>query len=113
MTLLGRALDAGYQLREISAEPDLVKLRADPDTTGSPRVTKSSFWSELGAQASAHHSPNAPAEHPGQSSCSIPDCFRASPRVREQTAEARGPRHGLEPLGFRGSQAPACLGNAR
>jgi serine/threonine-protein kinase len=31
LTLLGRALDAGYQLREISAEPDLVKLRADPE----------------------------------------------------------------------------------
>jgi Flp pilus assembly protein TadD len=31
LTLLGQALDAGYQLREISAEPDLVKLRADPE----------------------------------------------------------------------------------
>jgi eukaryotic-like serine/threonine-protein kinase len=31
LTLLGRALDAGYQLREISAEPDLVRLRADPE----------------------------------------------------------------------------------
>ncbi len=28
--LLGQALDAGYRLREISAEPDLVNLRADP-----------------------------------------------------------------------------------
>ena len=31
MTLLARALAAGYRLREISAEPDLVKLRADPE----------------------------------------------------------------------------------
>ena len=31
LSLLGRALDAGYQLREISAEPDLVSLRADPE----------------------------------------------------------------------------------
>ena len=31
LTLLGQALDAGYQLREISAEPDLVRLRADPE----------------------------------------------------------------------------------
>jgi serine/threonine-protein kinase len=29
--LLRQALEAGYQLREISAEPDLVKLRADPE----------------------------------------------------------------------------------
>ena len=28
--LVGQALEAGYQLREIAAEPDLVKLRADP-----------------------------------------------------------------------------------
>ena len=31
MTLLAQALQAGYQLREISAEPDLVTLRADPE----------------------------------------------------------------------------------
>jgi eukaryotic-like serine/threonine-protein kinase len=31
LALLGQALDAGYRLREISAEPDLVKLRADPE----------------------------------------------------------------------------------
>jgi tetratricopeptide (TPR) repeat protein len=31
LRLLGQALGAGYQLREIGAEPDLVKLRADPD----------------------------------------------------------------------------------
>jgi eukaryotic-like serine/threonine-protein kinase len=31
MALLARALAAGYRLREISAEPDLVKLRADPE----------------------------------------------------------------------------------
>jgi eukaryotic-like serine/threonine-protein kinase len=31
MTLLAQALRAGYRLREISAEPDLVKLRADPE----------------------------------------------------------------------------------
>ncbi len=30
LRLLGQALDAGYQLREIGSEPDLVKLRADP-----------------------------------------------------------------------------------
>jgi tetratricopeptide (TPR) repeat protein/predicted Ser/Thr protein kinase len=31
LQLLGRTLDAGYQLREIVQEPDLVKLRTDPD----------------------------------------------------------------------------------
>jgi len=31
LLLLGRALEAGYRLREIGAEPDLVKLRADPE----------------------------------------------------------------------------------
>ena len=31
MTLLTQALGAGFGLREISAEPDLVKLRADPE----------------------------------------------------------------------------------
>jgi len=31
LDLLGRALAGGYQLREITNEPDLVKLRADPD----------------------------------------------------------------------------------
>jgi eukaryotic-like serine/threonine-protein kinase len=31
LALLGQALDSGYRLREISAEPDLVKLRADPE----------------------------------------------------------------------------------
>jgi len=31
LRLLGQALQAGYKLREIAAEPDLVKLRADPD----------------------------------------------------------------------------------
>ena len=31
LRLLGQALDAGYQLREIAAEPDLVKLRGDSE----------------------------------------------------------------------------------
>jgi len=31
LALLQRALDAGYQMREVRAEPDLVSLRADPD----------------------------------------------------------------------------------
>jgi tetratricopeptide (TPR) repeat protein len=31
LRLLGQALDAGYQLREIAAEPDLVNLRGDPE----------------------------------------------------------------------------------
>ena len=31
LDLLGRALAAGYQLREITHEPDLVKLRTDPE----------------------------------------------------------------------------------
>jgi tetratricopeptide (TPR) repeat protein len=30
LELIGRALSAGYQLREITHEPDLVKLRTDP-----------------------------------------------------------------------------------
>ena len=31
LDLLGRALAGGYQLREVTHEPDLVKLRADPE----------------------------------------------------------------------------------
>jgi eukaryotic-like serine/threonine-protein kinase len=31
LRLIGQALDAGYQWREISAEPDFVRLRADPE----------------------------------------------------------------------------------
>jgi tetratricopeptide (TPR) repeat protein len=31
LSLLRRAVDAGYRFREIRAEPDLVKLRADPE----------------------------------------------------------------------------------
>ena len=41
LDLFGQALAAGYQLREIRQEPDLVKLRADASTTSWPRATRS------------------------------------------------------------------------